>query len=348
MALPNGWNIALVGASSLKGKEVRSVLEERGFPLGRMLLLDAEEYQGQLTEFDGEPTVLQPVTDETFQGIDLAIFACPPSFAEAHSRQALDSGARVIDLSYSLEGNPQARLVAPFSEIPTTAPSDAASILVPAHPAAVAVGGVLARLARRAHVRHAVTVIHMPVSERGQAAVEELHQQTINLLSFQELQRSVFDAQVAFNTLPEYGAQSRPTLREEQERIQRHVGSLLGNLGVRLAMRVVQAAVFHSYSFLCWVDLEKSLAATELDAELNRKPFSISAPGEASPSVVAAAGSDDILLGPVERDPASETGYWIWGVFDNLRIAALNVQRIAEQMYHAAAHFSSASTAAKS
>ena len=67
-----------------------------------------------------------------------------------------------------------------------------------------------------------------------------------------------------------------------------------------------------------------------LEAVLDQRPFSVCR--EDQPSVISAAASDDILLGSVEPDPAHEAAYWIWGAFDNLRIAALNATRIAEEM----------------
>jgi aspartate-semialdehyde dehydrogenase len=328
-----GWDVALLGASSLKGKEVRAVMAERGFPDRRTLLLDAEELQGQLTEFDGEPAVVQPVTEETFDGINLAVFASSPSFTERHWRQAQAGGARIIDLSYFLENEPQARLCAPL--LGASAQDVRDSIVVLAHPAAVAIAGVLQRMSRRATVRAAVAMIQAPASNHGQAGVEELHQQTINLLSFQEIERNVFDAQVAFNTLPAYGEQSQPTLREEQERITRHLRSLLGETPVQPAVRLLHAPVFHSYSFLCWIELGQPYNVEELETELNQKPFVVSAQGEL-PNVVSAAGSDDILLGPVERDPGTANALWLWGVFDNLRIAALSAEHIAEAWFRAA------------
>src|SRR3989304_3800774 len=109
---PGDWNAALLGASTLKGKEVKAVLEERSLPLRRLLLLDSEDVQGQLTDFDGEPAIVQPVGAETFQGIQLAIFAASESFTQEHWRQAQESGCRLIDLRYFLESESSARLPA--------------------------------------------------------------------------------------------------------------------------------------------------------------------------------------------------------------------------------------------
>jgi aspartate-semialdehyde dehydrogenase len=331
------WNVALVGASTLKGKEVRSVFEERGFPVRRMLLLDSEEMQGQLSEFDGEPAIVQPITRETFESIDLVIFACSPAFTEQHWQQARSSGARILDLSYFLEKlekeDATTQVAAPLIGLPL-APSGPDVISVPAHPASIAMAGILRVLARRSLIRNAVIVIHAPASERGQSGVEELHQQTVNLLSFKELPQTVFDAQVAFNMLSRHGETARPTMAEDQERIQCHLRFLLGSEAVRPALRVLQVPVFHGYSFVCWVELDHSLPQEEIHSLLNQSPFSVSATADAPPTLASAASSDEILLGSVEADAVSG-GYWIWGVFDNLRIAALNAERIAENLYAA-------------
>ena len=110
------YNLALVGASTLKGKEVKSLLEERGFPVGRLTLLDAEEVRGQLTEFDEEPMIIQPVGRDSFEKMTFAIFASSPSFTEGHWQMAEECGCEIIDLSYYLESHSRARLRAPLIE----------------------------------------------------------------------------------------------------------------------------------------------------------------------------------------------------------------------------------------
>ena len=333
------WNVALVGASSLKGKEVKSVFEERGFPLGRLALLDAEEMRGRLTEFDGEPVIVQPVRRENFEDTDLALFACAPSYTEQHWQEAEEAGCRIVDWSYFLEAHPAARLRAPLVEplwddAATTdhlqpAPS---RIAVPAHPAALAIAGMMALLSRRFFVASAAISIFEPVSEHGRAGVDELHRQTVNLLSFQEPRSQVFDSQVAFNLLSRYGEESRPALRETQERIASHLRRLLDGRAVQPALRLLQAPVFHGYCFSCFVELAQSVPVVEIEAALDHKPFCLSRDGDPQPNVVGAAGLNEILLGAIEGDSACETGYWIWGALDNLRVAALNVELIAEEM----------------
>ena len=334
---PGEWNAALLGASTLKGKEVKAVLAERSLPLRRLLLLDSEDVQGQLTDFDGEPAIVQPVGAETFEGIDLAIFAASESLTQQHWRHAQENGCRIIDLSYFLESEPNARLQAPLLMPPgETAESgdggrmNPAAMAVSAHPMSIALQGILALLSRRSVVVRAAATLFEPASEHGQAGVEELHRQTISLLAFQEIPKKIFDAQLSFNLLARNGEQSRPTLQERQQRIAHHLRTLSGGRTVQPALRLLQAPLYHGYSFTCWVELAQPVEAEVLEAVLDQRPFSVCR--EDQPSVISAAASNDILLGSVEPDPAHEAAYWIWGAFDNLRIAALNATRIAEEM----------------
>jgi len=336
------YNLALVGASTLKGREVKSLLEERGFPVGRLALLDVEEARGQLTEFDDEPAIIQPVGRDSFEQMAFAVFASSPSFTAEHWKVAEECGCQIIDLSYSLETHPRARLRAPLIESLLDNAGNPAErggedrLSVSAHPAAMAIAGMLGCLSRRFPVIRSVAMVLESVSERGKAGVEELSRQAVNLLAFQEIPKDVFDSQVAFNVLSSYGGQSHPTLREAQTRIGRHVRELLRGRTIQPAVRLVQAPIFYGHSFCCYVDLAERVSTEAVEDALNQKPFQVSRDPEDQPNVVGVAGSNEIVLGAVERDPASESGYWVWGAMDNVRLAALNAVEIVEEKVFAA------------
>lgn len=332
------YNLALVGASTLKGKEVKSLLEERGFPVGRLALLDAEEVRGQLTEFDEEPVIIQPIGKDCFDKITFAIFASSPSFTEKHWQMAEECGCEIIDLSYYLETHSGALLRAPLIESRGEGKGGLSGkrsfegrLSVSAHPAAIAIAGILGQLSRRFAVARAVVTVFEPVSERGKAGIEELSRQTINLLSFQQIPRDVFDSQVAFNLLSSYGSQCHPPLREAQDRISNHVRELLGGRSVQPAVRLLQAPIFYGHAFCCFVELAEPVLTEVVEETLDQKPFCVNRDREDQPSVVGVAGSSEIALGAVERDPAWEAGYWVWGTMDNVRLAALNAVEIAEE-----------------
>jgi aspartate-semialdehyde dehydrogenase len=334
-----GWNISLVGASTLQGKEVKAVFEERKHPGRRLKLVDGEDVQGLLTDFEGEPTILQPISADTFEEQDLVIFASGPSFTSLHWQQAQASGCCIIDLSYSLESESQAAFAAPLIDSLWDGAlggnglrTDFGTIIVSPHPMSIVLAGALKLLSRRFKVVRAVANVFEPASVRGQAGIEELHQQTVNLLSFQEIPKKVFDAQLSFNLLAEIGKDSHPSLCQEQERIANHLRRLLRGSAPQPALRLLQVPVFHGYSFSLWVELAESYPVEEIESALRHNPFSPCGSTGDQPSAVSAASSDSILVGTIEQDSANPSGYGIWGAFDNLRIAALNAMRITEDL----------------
>ncbi|OFW11092.1 MAG: hypothetical protein A3G20_05140 [Acidobacteria bacterium RIFCSPLOWO2_12_FULL_59_11] len=331
------YNVALLGASTLKGKEVKALLEERGFPAGRFGLLGGTEPGEESAGPEEEPDVLQPVSRESFKDMSFAIFATSPAFATEHWQMAEESECEIIDLSYGLETLPQARLRAPMVECllgsgPTPQALSESRISVVAHPAAMAIAGILGQLAQRFSIVRSAMTVYEPVSERGQEGVGELHRQTVGLLSFQEIPKRVFDSQVAFNLLASGSGHGRPTLPEVQNRIAHHVRELLQGRVPQPALRLLQAPIFFGYALCGFVELKEPASTEEIEKVLHRKPFAVSPDGENQPSVLEAAGSDEVALGLVERDPACAAGYWIWGVMDNVRLAALNAVEIAEEI----------------
>lgn len=337
--MTSSFNLALVGASTLKGKEVKALLQERGFPVARMALLDAEEAHGQLTEFDAEPVIIQPVGRDSFRDMTFAVFASSPEFTAAHWPLAADSGCEVIDLSFSLDSHPGACLRAPLVEglwNEQGGPGTDSRLAVSAHPVAMAVAGLLGCLSSRFEVTRCVVTVLESVSEHGKAGIEELSSQTISLLSFQEIPKDVFGAQVAFNFLSSSGNERAPTLQESQARISRHVRELLGRRATQPALRLVRAPIFYGHAFSCFVELADPVGIESLEEALRQQPFRLSHPGDRDepndqPDVVNVAGANEIFLGTVEQDPALPSGYWIWGTLDNVRLAALNAVQIAEE-----------------
>lgn len=166
----------------------------------------------------------------------------------------------------------------------------------------------------------------------------------MNLFSFQEIPKQIFDSQVAFNLRTSCGERCHPALQETRERIASHLRHLLERGSAREtlipqpALRLLQAPIFFGYAVCCFVELQQPASTEEVESVLNRKPFVVFRSGEEQPSVLEAAGTDDILLGPVERDPACGAGYWIWAVMDNVRLSALNAVQIAEEIVFLGGH----------
>jgi aspartate-semialdehyde dehydrogenase len=335
------YSLALVGASSLKGKEIKSMIEERHIRPHRLSLLDASDLQGNLTEFDDEPAIIQSVDKESFEGMTLAIFAASPEFTRDHWQLAESAGCDIIDVSYYLENNPRAMLVAPQigavlrkENQPGIGQADSPGIYIPAHPVSIAIAAILRSLTALGGVERSVVTVFEPVSEHGKAGVDELYNQTKNLLAFQKVPRTVFGSQVTFNLLTSYGPETRPTLQESARRISAHTAWILDGSAPPTSLRVLHAPAFYGYAFNCFVELKDAPSIDAIEQALNCKPFSLWLDPDNPPSVVDAAGSDDILVGHVEKDSACPTGFWIWGVLDNCRLPAIGAVEIAERLKH--------------
>jgi aspartate-semialdehyde dehydrogenase len=190
---------------------------------------------------------------------------------------------------------------------------------------------VAAGLGKFSPRRIAVTLFP-PVSERGQAGVEELESQTTNLLFFREISRSIFDAQVAFNLLSRYGVGSRPRLEDVRSGIARDVADFLVDRAPIPAIRLVQAPVFYGYAFAVYAEFASPEPSEHLEAAFANLGVRVALPDAAAPTNISVAGESEIQLARIEPDPNVATGAWLWGVADNLRLGAANAVRIAEEI----------------
>ena len=97
----NPLRAAIVGASTLKGREIQSVLRDRKFPLKKLILLDSDEDLGRLSEFEGEPLVSLAINESSLEFLDVAFFASKPEEARAHAHLAARNKFLLVDLSHA-------------------------------------------------------------------------------------------------------------------------------------------------------------------------------------------------------------------------------------------------------
>ncbi len=337
--------VAIVGASSLRGRELKLVLEERNFPAGDIVLLDEPVAAGTLTEAGGEPTFIRALDENSFEGAQFAFFAGSARDAEQNWQAAQRSGATVIDMTGAL-----AAVGRSTSWIPSLS-----SLLLP-RPGAGANGShvknpdgkhsvpysspgsgtivactLAAAFAKFSPLRLA-TVLYTSVSERDQAGVDELESQTTNLLSFRPIEQPIFDIQVAFNLLNGFGENAKPSLAEIRAAISRDVAHCLAGRAAVPAIQLVQVPVFYGYGFSAFADFAAPVDVPQLEATLMNLGVRIMPAGERPPSNLSVVGESEIHIGRVEPDPSVPTAVWVWGVADNLRLPAVNAVRIAEEL----------------
>ena len=328
------YRVAIVGAGTLKGKELSDILPDSSFPATEIKLLDDDETLGQLEAVGEEVTFVQSVRRENFDHVDFAFFASHAEFTRKTWQMARQAGAVIVDLSYGLEDLSAARVRAPWIERELrqpVAPELEPAPVVVAHPAAVVLALLLLRAQRVGAIRSAVATVFEPASEHGRHGMDELHEQTVNLLSFQEMPRNVFDSQVAFNMVARYGEKSSPTLESAERRILDHFKRITGAAPVVPSLMLLQAPIFHGHAFSLYVEMEEPHALGDLTQALAGEHVSIARLDDEGPSNVNAAGQEDILV-LVRADAQRPSGFWIWAAADNLRLLALTAVECAQQM----------------
>jgi len=241
----------------------------------------------------------------------------------------------VIDPNFVAEEHPDARLRAPAVE--TEPEEDEGGPYIIAHPAAIALATLLRRLQMHDPIARSVVQIFAPASEHGTPGVKELQQQTVAMLSFKNLPKKVFDSQLAFSLLARYGEEAPNPLEQSELRIERHLATLLalpgeGGGAPMPSLRLIQAPVFHGYSFSVWVEFDGETDLEAVESGLACAGIEVRGVEFEPPNNVGQAGQGGIAVGAIAEDRNQPGAYWFWMTADNLRLSAENALAVAREL----------------
>jgi aspartate-semialdehyde dehydrogenase len=334
------FRVAIVGAATLRGKEVAEMLNDRNFPAVDIRLLDDDESIGQLEATGDEINFIQSLRSEQFTNVDFTFFAADADCARKNWRRARDAGSTIVDLSGALEDEAGAQVRSSWIERergeiwhPDLQPAP----VVVAHPAAVVLALLLLRASKGGTIKNSVATVFEPASEQGQKGMDELHQQTVNLLSFQPLPKEVFDVQVAFNLVARYGQKAKLSTDSLEALVLRHYRKIAGDRASQPALMTLQAPVFHGHALAIYLEMEQPDDQAKLDTEKLSQALAgdhvtvVNASEETQPNNVSTAGQPNILVS-VKPDATRRNGVWLWAAADNLRIVAITAVECAETM----------------
>ena len=320
--------------SSLAGKELADTLAESALAASDVVLLDVEEAAGQVTAAGEEVSFIQKIDAESFAGVDFAFFAGDPAITRTYWKTARLAGASIVDMTYVLEDEPGVVVRGPLAGLPAVSQTDArvqdpdltTPAVVAAHPAALMLLLVASRLQAKVPVRAMSATAFEPASEHGRATMDELHQQTVSLLSFQSLPREQYDAQVAFNLLPQLGSVAKVKLAAIQARIADEYAALSAGMAPDLVLQLIQAPVFHGYVVSVMVELQQPASVRQIEAAVAGEHVDVVGAESDPPSNLSAAGQPDVLvrISGAGAGDVQTTRFWLWLAADNLKLAALN------------------------
>jgi len=336
------YRIGVVGASSLVGKELSDELAESPLAASNVVLLDDEdETAGQLTTAGDEAAFIQKIESSSFDHMDFVFFAGDGEETETHWQQARKAGASIVDLTYALEGEKDVLVMSPWlGEIlgerarAGTEPHLGTQAVVPAHPVVVMLSLVAARIQAKLPIATLAATVMEPASEHGRPAMDEMHQQTVSLLSFQDLPREQYDAQVSFNLLPTLGGEAKVKFAETERRIRKQYETLSNGVLPPLSMQLVQAPVFHGYVASVFLEVKDVTTVAEVERALVGEHIDLVSSGSEPPSNLSAAGQEDVMVRVASGagDGVGGRQFWLWLAADNLKLTALHAIACASEL----------------
>jgi aspartate-semialdehyde dehydrogenase len=283
-----------------------------------------------------EMTFIQPITPDSFERVDFTFFAGSPELTRKHWQAAQRAGSSMVDLSAGLEGQPGVLVCAPWVQEATVAGSLSlhTPAVVSAHPAALVLALLLERLQQAGAIRQVSATVLEPASEYGKAALDELHQQTVTLLSFQSIPTKVYDVQVAFNTVAAFGEAAKISLADSEVRVRRHYALLSGGRLPQLSLQLIHAAVFHGHTFSIAVEYEQPVTLEQMEATLSAPHLEVILGDADAPGNLNSIGDEDVSVRVRfdEEGVSQSRRLWLWASADNLELSALNAVECAQEL----------------
>ena len=309
-------------------KGVKEQLVKRAFPTASVrLFTTGSDPDSNLTEFAGEAMLVTAPDIEALDTLDIAFLCGTRQEGERYLDWPSRAGFRAIDLSGASDGagdvplvnasvNPQAiRRGAPVIGTPHAVSQMLSTLLAPIH----AVCGL----------EEAIVVALQPASEHGQPGIDELYQQSLSLLNFQEMPKEIFGRQLAFNVIPGWLSEASKTASITRADLEKQVAAITGG-GFALAVQTLQAPVFHGHTALIHLTLRAGKGREDLLASFRQsEEVHIGRRGDPV-TPVERAGEGGVLLSGVQPGLKSSS-FWMWVAADDLAGGrARNAVRIAE------------------
>lgn len=328
------YNVAVVGASGAVGAEMVKILEERKFPVEKLIPLASERSLGQTVSFNGKEEPINVLSNESFKGVDIALFSAGNERSRQYASVAADRGAVVIDNSSAFRMEKDVPLVVP--EVNPEAIADYKNRGIIANPncSTIQMVVVLNPIHKRYGIKRVVVSTYQSTSGAGTEAMEELSQQTIALFSNREIKTEVFKHRIAFNLIPHIDAFLEDGYTKEEVKLVNETKKIMDDESILVDATAVRVPVFYSHSESVNIELMSPAGVAEVREILASSPGIKLQDDPAKnlyPMPISATGKDDVFVGRIRADKSVPYGLSLWIVSDNLRKgAALNAIQIAE------------------
>jgi len=329
-----GLKVAIVGATGLVGQEFIKVLEQRGFPMNSIELLASDRSAGKKLFVNHHELVVKETSPASFKDVDIALFSAGAEISRYFSPLAAQAGAVVVDNSSAFRMEPKVPLV-----VPEVNPEDIKwhkGIIANPNCSTIQMVMALNPLHKVNPIKRVVAATYQAVSGTGSAAVEELTEQSKQVLEGQNTVPHVYPHQIAFNILPEIDVFLDNDYTKEEWKMVEETRKIMHAPAIAISAVCVRVPVFIGHSEALHIEFSQPMAADDAKRILAQAPGVKILDDPAIslyPQPWSAAGTDDVFVGRIHRDTSHPNGLVMWVVADNIRKgAALNTVQIAEEL----------------
>lgn len=332
-------NVAVVGAKGAVGHEIIALLEKRKFPVGEFRPFGSARSKGQPVRFNGVDYPNQELKSQPgeFKGIDLVLSSPGASVSKQFAPHAIKDGALIIDNTSAFRMNPDVPLVVP--EINGGDIFKHKGIIANPNCSAIIMLMAVAPLHKKNRVRRILCATYQAVSGAGAVAMEELKDQTREVLDGKPATKKVFPYQIAFNLFSHNAAIERDGYNGEELKMIQESHKILHDDSIKIVTTCVRVPVFRAHTEVLYLEFEKPMTPEEAKEILRQSPgIDIQDDSQANhfPMPIEASSRENVLVGRIRKDLSSDNGLALMVAGDQLwKGAALNAIQIAEMAFNA-------------
>ncbi|MBU1913070.1 MAG: aspartate-semialdehyde dehydrogenase [Candidatus Omnitrophica bacterium] len=331
------YNVAVVGVGVV-GVEMLRVLKERHFPVGRLSVLARS---ARNINVDGVTYPVQAISNEAFEGVDIALFAGTEGekgAATTYASEAVKRGAVVIDNGADFRMDPKVPLVVP--EVNARDVKKHKGIIANPNCSTIQMVVALWPIYKKAGIKRVVVTTLQASSGAGKSAVEQLKEENSKIaqsgyVSVQaDVENKSMPQQLAYNVFPHIGGFSDSDYTSEEWKLVKETHKVMHDDKINISATTVRVPVRTGHSEAVYIETDKFISSEEVKGILSKSSGIILVDDPKNslyPMPKDAEGRDEVFVGRVRKDPFVKNGLWLWVVADNLRKgAATNAVQIAE------------------
>jgi len=328
------FNIAVAGATGAVGNQMLTCLEERDFPVKSIKLLASRRSVGRKLRFRGDLIAVQELTEESFKGMDIALFSAGGTASKKYAPLAAKDGCVVVDNSSTWRMDPKIPLVVPEVNPHAIAGYTKKGIIANPNCSTIQMVLPINPIHKKYEIKRIVVSTYQAVSGTGKKAIDELFDQTRSMINFLDYEKKVYPHRIAFNCIPHIDVFLDNGYTKEEIKMVNETRKILEDDNIGITATTVRVPVYFGHSESVNIETEKEISADQVRSLLEKEPgikVLDNPKKNIYPLAVDAAGQDLTFVGRIRDDESVKNGINIWIVADNIRKgAATNAVQIAE------------------